>query len=111
MIQERRCVSCRRVGPKTSFWRIVRIHPSGQIQLDTGMGRSAYICPSDDCLRQAQRKNRLGRALKVSVDEALFGELRQRFERVQMLPQVENAELSGGPEDDKRQDAKQSENL
>jgi len=43
------------------------------------MGRSAYLCPSEECLRLAQRKNRLGRALKANVDEALFESLRQQF--------------------------------
>jgi uncharacterized protein len=79
-INYRRCVSCRRLAPKESFWRIVRVHPSRQVQLDSGMGRSAYLCPSDSCLRLAVKKNRLGRALKTPVPQSLYETLRQRLE-------------------------------
>ncbi|KAB8333374.1 YlxR family protein [Scytonema tolypothrichoides VB-61278] len=75
----RRCISCRKIGLKQEFWRIVRVFPSGQVQLDEGMGRSAYICPQQNCLLAAQKKNRLGRALRASVPEALYHTLRQRL--------------------------------
>lgn len=75
----RRCVSCRRLGPKEEFWRIVRVYPTGKVELDQGMGRSAYLCPQDSCLRTAQKKNRLGRALKVAVPDLLYQTLQQRL--------------------------------
>jgi uncharacterized protein len=74
----RRCLSCRKIGLKQDFWRIVRVFPSGQVQLDEGMGRSAYICPNDSCLGVAQKKNRLGRALHASVSEEIYQRLWQR---------------------------------
>jgi uncharacterized protein len=76
----RRCVSCRRIGPKADFWRLVRIYPDRTVSLDEGMGRSAYLCPQADCLRQAQKKSRLGRALKATVPEAIYQALWQRLE-------------------------------
>jgi uncharacterized protein len=75
----RRCISCRRVGKKEEFWRIVRIFPSGKVQLDEGMGRSAYICPQIECLQAAQKKNRLGRSLHGTVPETLYQTLWQRI--------------------------------
>ncbi len=75
----RRCISCRRLAPKESFWRIVRVHPSRQVQLDIGMGRSAYLCPTDACLRLASQKNRLERALKTPVPASIYATLRQRL--------------------------------
>jgi uncharacterized protein len=75
----RRCISCRRVGLKEDFWRIVRAFPSGKVQLDQGMGRSAYICPQLNCLQVAQKKNRLGRSLHASVPETLYQTLWQRL--------------------------------
>jgi predicted RNA-binding protein YlxR (DUF448 family) len=75
----RRCISCRKVGLKQEFWRIVRLFPSGQVQLDQGMGRSAYICPQPSCVTAAQKKNRLGRALRASVPETLYQMLWQRL--------------------------------
>lgn len=74
------CVSCRRVAPRGEFWRIVREANTARVLLDQGMGRSAYLCPQADCLRLAQRKNRLGRALKVAVPPDLWAILWQRLE-------------------------------
>ncbi len=75
----RRCVCCRRVALKQDFWRIVRVYPSGQVQLDLGMGRSAYICPQSSCVQAAQKKNRLGRSLHANIPEALYQALWQRL--------------------------------
>ncbi|HEY9709864.1 MAG TPA: YlxR family protein [Oculatellaceae cyanobacterium] len=75
----RRCLSCRTVAPKQSFWRVVRVYPSRQVQLDKGMGRSAYLCPQASCLTAAQKKNRLGRSLRTSVPEHLYETLWQRL--------------------------------
>ncbi len=75
----RRCVSCRQVAAKESFWRIVRVYPSQQVQLDRGMGRSAYLCPQASCLEAARKKNRLGRSLKAPVPEHIYQSLWQRL--------------------------------
>ncbi|MEH2259305.1 YlxR family protein [Nostoc sp.] len=84
----RRCISCRKVGLKNEFWRIVRVFPSGKVQLDQGMGRSAYICPETSCLQAAQKKNRLGRSLHASVPEALYQSLSQRLARSNTQNQI-----------------------
>ena len=75
----RRCISCRKIGLKQEFWRVVRAFPSGRVQLDEGMGRSAYICPISSCLSAAQKKNRLGRLLNTLVPEKLYQILWQRL--------------------------------
>jgi uncharacterized protein len=75
----RRCISCRKTAPKSDFWRVVRVFPTGTVQLDQGMGRSAYLCPNANCLQMAQRKNRLGRSLKASIPEAIYEVLGQRL--------------------------------
>jgi uncharacterized protein len=75
----RRCVSCRRVADRTQFWRVVAVHPTQHIQLDLGMGRSAYLCPQLDCLNAAQKKNRLGRALKAPVIAEIYQQLWSRL--------------------------------
>jgi uncharacterized protein len=75
----RRCISCRKVAPKEEFWRIVRTYPSHTVQLDEGMGRSAYICPQENCLQLAQKKGRLDRVLKASVPEPIYMSLWQRY--------------------------------
>ena len=73
------CISCRKVAPKESFWRVIRVYSSGQIKLDRGMGRSAYICPQRDCLQKARTKNRLGRSLKAKVPEQIYQHLQIRL--------------------------------
>lgn len=75
----RRCLSCRRVAPKEAFWRIVRVHPTGQVELDRGRGRSAYLCPQASCLRAARQKNRLGRSLKATVPDSIYQRLGERL--------------------------------
>ncbi|OUL17545.1 YlxR family protein [Nostoc sp. 106C] len=75
----RRCISCRQLALREEFWRIVRVFPSGTVQLDEGIGRSAYICPQTNCLQAAQKKNRLGRSLHATVPETLYQTLWQRL--------------------------------
>lgn len=58
----------------------MRIYPTGTVQLDQGMGRSAYLCAQSDCLRQAQKKSRLGRALKVRIGDDVYQTLWQRLD-------------------------------
>jgi uncharacterized protein len=78
----RRCVSCRKIAPKAAFWRIIRLYPSRAIQLDQGMGRSAYLCPDASCLQAAQKKNRLGRSLKAPVPDTIYQTLWERLSSV-----------------------------
>lgn len=73
------CTVCRRAGPKESFWRLVRLHPSREVRMDEGMGRSAYLCPTADCLKAARKKRRLGRALRCPVDDSLYDRLEARL--------------------------------
>ncbi|MGD1921229.1 MAG: YlxR family protein [Pleurocapsa sp.] len=77
----RRCVSCRRFGSKKTFWRIVRIASNHKIELDTGMGRSAYLCPNIDCLALAKSKNRLSSSLRTKVPNSIYQNLQERLNR------------------------------
>ncbi|NJL87205.1 MAG: YlxR family protein [Spirulinaceae cyanobacterium RM2_2_10] len=76
----RRCISCRQIAPRENLWRVVRVHPTHQVQLDQGMGRSAYLCPQASCLQAAQKKNRLGRSLRTSVPSTIYETLERRLE-------------------------------
>ncbi|MEG3862971.1 YlxR family protein [Microcoleus sp. herbarium12] len=73
------CASCRKIAAKEAFWRVVRVYPSHQVQLDCGLGRSVYLCPESQCLKAAQKKNRLGRSLKAPVSDELYQTLWQRL--------------------------------
>lgn len=80
---DRRCVSCRKVAPKNQFWRVVRCYPSKEVKIDLGdarlAGRSAYLCPTPECLQMAQKKNRLGRSLKAVVDRDIYSHLASKY--------------------------------
>lgn len=68
----RRCVSCRVVARKNQFLRVVKEHSTGKLEVNRGMGRSAYLCWSFDCIHQAQKKKRLERALRSPVPPDLY---------------------------------------
>ena len=78
-VNYRRCISCRQIAPKEKFWRIVRTYPDGDLKLDCGMGRSAYLCPQMDCLIEAKKKNRLQKSLRIGVPEQIYQTLASRL--------------------------------
>ena len=64
----RTCIACRSTEAKRGLVRIVRT-PEGRVELDaTGKrnGRGAYVHESRSCWDDALKKDRLGRALKVT---------------------------------------------
>lgn len=68
-VPQRTCVACRATEAKRGLVRVVRT-PEGRVELDpTGKknGRGAYVHESASCWDDALKKDRLGRALKVSV--------------------------------------------
>jgi uncharacterized protein len=75
----RLCISCRKIAHRDTFWRIVRAFPENRIQLDEGMGRSAYLCPQASCLGTAQKKNRLGRVLRAQIPVEIYRVLENRL--------------------------------
>jgi len=77
-VNDRRCLSCQKIAPKSEFWRVVRVH-NGVVQLDLGMGRSGYLCPTAECLKLAEKKNRLGRSLKAPIPPEIFNQLKRRL--------------------------------
>ncbi|WP_204141672.1 YlxR family protein [Halomicronema sp. CCY15110] len=76
----RRCVSCRKIAPKSALWRVVRQYGAGTVQVNQGMGRSAYLCPNVTCLSLAQKKNRLSRSLRAPVPQAIYQQLGRRLQ-------------------------------
>ncbi|MFN3926596.1 MAG: YlxR family protein [Pseudanabaenaceae cyanobacterium] len=78
MVGERRCVSCQKLADKSQFWRVVRT-AAGDILLDQGMGRSAYICPNLECLTTAQKKKRLAKSLRTNIPPQIFQVLHDRL--------------------------------
>jgi predicted RNA-binding protein YlxR (DUF448 family) len=70
-VPQRTCVACRTTEAKRGLVRVVRTQ-EGRVELDpTGKknGRGAYVHEQAACWDEALRKDRLGRALKVSVPQ------------------------------------------
>ena len=71
-------MSCRQLFDRTQLWRVIRLAEGG-IALDQGMGRSAYLCPSEPCLLDARRKKKLQRALRCQVADSIVEALEHRL--------------------------------
>ena len=71
----RLCISCRQTAHRDTLWRIVRTFPNRTVSLNDGMGRSAYLCRNQQCLENAQKKNRLGKALRSPIPPKIYKEL------------------------------------
>ena len=74
----RRCVSCRKLLDRQQLFRIIRDHKDGVV-LDKGMGRSAYVCRSEDCLEDSWRRKQLQKALRCQVPEIVIEMLQKRL--------------------------------
>ncbi len=74
----RRCVACRQLQDRSQLWRVIRDHKDG-VLLDLGMGRSAYLCPKEECLEEARRRKRLQKALRCQVPDAVLATLNERL--------------------------------
>ena len=74
----RRCITCRELLDRQQLLRVIRL-PDGSLALDAGMGRSAYLCPRQDCLSEAKRRRKLQRALRCQVADAIYAVLEGRL--------------------------------
>ena len=61
------------------------MHSSHQILVDSGMGRSAYLCPKADCLQKARQKNHFQRSLNTKIPKQIYQLLQERLELSNLL--------------------------
>ena len=74
----RRCVSCRKLVDRSKLWKVTRDYQDGVV-LEGGMGRSAYLCPNEDCLGESWRRKKLHKALRCQVPEEILEVLKKRL--------------------------------
>ena len=67
----RRCISCREIFDRVSMLKITFENKSG-IFINSGIGRSAYICKTKNCTQDPKLKKNLQRALKTSFDNKFY---------------------------------------
>ena len=76
----RRCVACKKLLNRKQLWRVVRDYQDGVV-LDKGTGRSAYLCPNENCLKEAWQRKRLQKALRCQVNVSVLEVLQNRLNR------------------------------
>ena len=67
----RMCISCRKTYDRKILLKITCDHSQGTI-LNSGIGRSAYICKSKKCISDPKIKKKLQKALKRFLDPNFF---------------------------------------
>ncbi len=75
----RRCVACKKLIDRKKLWKVTKDYRDGEIVLQNGMGRSAYLCPTEICLEEAWRRKRLQRALRCQVELSVVEVLRNKL--------------------------------
>ena len=73
----RRCVTCRKLKNRQELLKVTRDFQDGVV-LEGGMGRSAYLCPNENCLKESWRRKRLQKALRCPVPPSIFEMLQKR---------------------------------
>lgn len=76
---QRRCVACGKLFERKNLIRILAENKTKEIIINPDnkvFGRSVYICPKEECLRAALKKNRLERGLRVKFNENLSEKLK-----------------------------------
>ena len=67
----RKCISCKKTYDRNDLLKITNDHKLGII-LNTGMGRSAYICKSKKCYKDSRIRKKLQKALKKNLEPDFF---------------------------------------
>ncbi len=74
----RRCIACRKLLDRKQLLKVTRDHQNGVV-LEGGMGRSAYLCPSEACLEESYRRKRLQKALRCQIPATVVEMLQKRL--------------------------------
>jgi uncharacterized protein len=70
----RTCVGCRKIADKHDLTRIVMTPEGAAIDAaGTAPGRGVYVCPGNECLEAAFKKNAIARGLKVNKADKVRG--------------------------------------
>ena len=74
----RRCVACKKVLDRKYFLKVTRDFQNGVV-LSGGMGRSAYLCPTESCFEDALKRKRLQKALRCDIHSSVFNMLQKQL--------------------------------
>ncbi len=77
---ERKCVGCGKIKDRNELLKITNVHGELVVNPDSKkFGRSVYLCYNNACIEDAFKKNKISRALKISVPQDLKGKLINEF--------------------------------
>ena len=79
-IPMRKCIGCNEIKEKKAMMRVLKCEEG--ILLDTTgkkNGRGAYLCKSEECLKQAIKTKGLERSLKVQIPAEVYEALKKEF--------------------------------
>ncbi len=74
----RRCVACKQILDRKSLLKVTRDFQNGVV-VTGGMGRSAYLCPTEACLEEALKRKRLQKSLRCNIHSSVFIMLKKRL--------------------------------
>ncbi len=84
-IPMRQCVGCGEMKSKKEMIRVIKT-TEGEILLDdTGRknGRGAYLCPSSECLKAAEKSKGLSRSFKMEIPKEIYQELEKEMQKIE----------------------------
>lgn len=88
-IPYRTCVGCQEKKPKREMLRIIRT-PEGKVEIDTTgkkSGRGSYLCYNISCLKEALKKKRISKSLKIDLSPEIIKELEESFKKFNINPE------------------------
>ena len=65
------CISCRKTYDRQHLLKITKDQTKG-VMFHKGVGRSAYICKSNECYTDSRIKKKLQKALKTVLEPNFF---------------------------------------
>lgn len=71
MSKQRKCVACGTIKDAESMIKLTKNYLTGEVVVNPNskiFGRSAYLCYNNECIKLAQKKNKLNKVLKTSKD-------------------------------------------
>lgn len=80
----RQCIGCGEMKSKKEMIRVLKTNED-EILLDaTGRknGRGAYICPSMECLKKAEKSRGLERSFKMAIPKEVYEILEKEMEQL-----------------------------
>lgn len=75
----RMCIACKELKPKEDLLRIIRQKDGSFTLNQKAMGRGAYVCQKDECVKLCMKKRLLNRAYRTNIEEDVYNKLMEEY--------------------------------